>query len=270
MPEDVLSSEPLRFALEIISARETKNYIRFFKLVKRTTYLNCCILRRYFSEMRAHAFATMVRAFCSQRLTSVAVCNFFSSYFVVILLETISLFERNIGCWSLSIFHTSYVRPYFCLWTKAIKEISKGARDDAPKRKNLARCAAVANFSENSQLPTPSIAVAVENLSLCNSNIFTLVFQVPLLPLVENLMFEGLEDCAAHLRLCNLKVEEREGVPVVILDRKAFQLPEMAFPLQPSILYIQEKKRALLSEVSFPFVILNTKFWIESWINHLN
>lgn len=153
MPDDVTNSESIHFALDVISARETKNYIKFFQLVKKTSYLNCCILRRYFSEMRVHAFSTMVRAYCSKRLSSVA---------------------------------------------------------------------------------------------------------VPLLPLVESLMFENVKDCINHLNLCNLRYDLQEGV--AILDRQNFQIPDMAFPVMPSVLYIQEKKKAPLSEV---ILILKTMFSIS-------
>ena len=73
LPEDVTPSHFIRFALDIITARETKNYIRFFRLVKGTTYLNACILRRYFNEMRIYAFIAMVWSHFRARIAPVAV-----------------------------------------------------------------------------------------------------------------------------------------------------------------------------------------------------
>ncbi|KAL0268294.1 UNVERIFIED_CONTAM: hypothetical protein PYX00_010291 [Menopon gallinae] len=66
MAERVMSSQPVRFALDVMAAWETRNYVRFFNLVNRTTYLNCCILRRYFNEMRLYATKTMIRSYCTK------------------------------------------------------------------------------------------------------------------------------------------------------------------------------------------------------------
>lgn len=49
---DILSSKELKFALKVYQAIENNNYVRFFELVKETTYLNACLLLRYFTQVR--------------------------------------------------------------------------------------------------------------------------------------------------------------------------------------------------------------------------
>ena len=75
MSESIMASDEVKFALDVMVAWQTKNYIRFFNLVKKTTYLNCCILRRYFGEMRLYAIKTMIRSYCTKN-TSPLVCYF--------------------------------------------------------------------------------------------------------------------------------------------------------------------------------------------------
>ncbi|CAG9767433.1 unnamed protein product [Ceutorhynchus assimilis] len=61
--EDIKKSPEVRFALQIYSAFEKRNYVRFFKLIKSTTYLNSCILMRYFVQVRVQALETLVKCF---------------------------------------------------------------------------------------------------------------------------------------------------------------------------------------------------------------
>lgn len=51
------------FALRVFSAFNNNSYSHFFKLVKKTTYLNACLLQRYFSIVRSKALKTMTSTF---------------------------------------------------------------------------------------------------------------------------------------------------------------------------------------------------------------
>ncbi|XP_012151439.1 RRM_XMAS2 and SAC3_GANP domain-containing protein xmas [Megachile rotundata] len=64
LPRNIQKSPEVHFALEIYFALESSNYYKFFNLVKRTTYLNACILLRYFSQVRLKALALLVKAYC--------------------------------------------------------------------------------------------------------------------------------------------------------------------------------------------------------------
>lgn len=50
-------------ALGFYSALNNNNYVRFFKLLQRTTYLNACILQRYFTQVRLKALLSILKAY---------------------------------------------------------------------------------------------------------------------------------------------------------------------------------------------------------------
>ncbi|XP_065092452.1 protein xmas [Ochlerotatus camptorhynchus] len=60
---DIMHSQEIRFALQVYFALESNNYARFFRLVRQTTYMNACILLRYFNQIRTRALETMLRAY---------------------------------------------------------------------------------------------------------------------------------------------------------------------------------------------------------------
>lgn len=63
LPLSIQQSAEVRFGIDVFKALEQNNYVRFFKLVRRTTYMNACILLRYFSQVRGRALATIVKAY---------------------------------------------------------------------------------------------------------------------------------------------------------------------------------------------------------------
>ncbi|XP_066595706.1 putative leucine-rich repeat-containing protein DDB_G0290503 isoform X2 [Prorops nasuta] len=63
LPLFIQKSEEIKFAIQVYSALESNNYNRFFKLVRSTTYLNACILLRYFNQVRERALLVMVKAY---------------------------------------------------------------------------------------------------------------------------------------------------------------------------------------------------------------
>ncbi|XP_072751971.1 uncharacterized protein Xmas [Anoplolepis gracilipes] len=70
LPKSVQNSPEIKFAINIYFALDSNNYYKFFKLVRETTYLNACILLRYFNQVRLKAFSVMLKAYC--RSTSTA------------------------------------------------------------------------------------------------------------------------------------------------------------------------------------------------------
>ncbi|XP_064604912.1 germinal-center associated nuclear protein-like isoform X2 [Liolophura sinensis] len=60
---EVRASAEINFALQVYSALNSNNYVRFFKLAKKASFLNACIMHRYFVQVRSQALKTMLRAF---------------------------------------------------------------------------------------------------------------------------------------------------------------------------------------------------------------
>nr|KAG5708418.1 hypothetical protein BaRGS_026145 [Batillaria attramentaria] len=60
---DVRSSPEIDFAVKAYSALNSNNYVRFFRLLERASFLNACVLHRYFNQMRARALQILLRAY---------------------------------------------------------------------------------------------------------------------------------------------------------------------------------------------------------------
>ncbi|KAF5296504.1 hypothetical protein FQR65_LT01493 [Abscondita terminalis] len=60
---EIQKSPEIKFALAIYSAIDKNNFVKFFKLVRSTNYLNACILLRYFTQIRARALTTIVKCY---------------------------------------------------------------------------------------------------------------------------------------------------------------------------------------------------------------
>ena len=73
MSEEILSSKDVRFALDVYFALENNNYIKFFELVRQTSYLNACILLRYFNQVRIKALVIIMKAYTSRTPTNMAI-----------------------------------------------------------------------------------------------------------------------------------------------------------------------------------------------------
>lgn len=62
--KEVRESQPVRLALQLSSALQNNNYVRFFRLLKReATFLQCCICHRYFDTVQSKALLTMMTAY---------------------------------------------------------------------------------------------------------------------------------------------------------------------------------------------------------------
>ena len=61
---EVRECSQVRGALQFVYALNSRNYVRFFKLArKNANYLQCCLLQRYFHQMRSSALQIMVQAY---------------------------------------------------------------------------------------------------------------------------------------------------------------------------------------------------------------
>ncbi|XP_044729287.1 uncharacterized protein LOC123292639 [Chrysoperla carnea] len=58
---EIQKSAEVNFAIKIFLALDNNNFVSFFKLVRQTTYLNACILLRYFNEVRSRTLNRMIR-----------------------------------------------------------------------------------------------------------------------------------------------------------------------------------------------------------------
>ncbi|XP_076363562.1 germinal-center associated nuclear protein-like isoform X2 [Tachypleus tridentatus] len=61
---EIRDSPQVKFAIKVFSAINSNNYVRFFRLVKEATYLNACILHRYFYQVRSRAGHALLKAYC--------------------------------------------------------------------------------------------------------------------------------------------------------------------------------------------------------------
>ncbi|XP_017285867.1 germinal-center associated nuclear protein isoform X2 [Kryptolebias marmoratus] len=57
--EEVRNSPEVKFAVQAFAAVNSNNFVRFFKLVKRASYLASCLLHRYFNQVRAMALKAL-------------------------------------------------------------------------------------------------------------------------------------------------------------------------------------------------------------------
>ncbi|XP_063959070.1 germinal-center associated nuclear protein-like [Lytechinus pictus] len=67
---EVRNSEAVVFAIKVSAAFSSNNYCRFFKLIRVASFLNACILHRYFVQLRCLALETMNKAFTTPKGTS--------------------------------------------------------------------------------------------------------------------------------------------------------------------------------------------------------
>ncbi|XP_057308936.1 germinal-center associated nuclear protein-like isoform X2 [Hydractinia symbiolongicarpus] len=61
--QNVRDSYPVQFALQVFSSVQENNYIKFFKLLRQTSYLNACLMHPYFIQIRSIALKLVARAF---------------------------------------------------------------------------------------------------------------------------------------------------------------------------------------------------------------
>uniref|UniRef100_A0A182QKL8 Germinal-center associated nuclear protein n=1 Tax=Anopheles farauti TaxID=69004 RepID=A0A182QKL8_9DIPT len=70
LPEAIIHSREIQFALSVYFTLEENNFVRFFQLVRTTTYMNACILLRYFTQVRQKALDILRKAYAVRTTTS--------------------------------------------------------------------------------------------------------------------------------------------------------------------------------------------------------
>lgn len=63
--ESVRESPAVRFVVQVYSALNSHNYVRFFKAVRSAPFLPACIMHRYFGQVRFRALLIMLKAYVS-------------------------------------------------------------------------------------------------------------------------------------------------------------------------------------------------------------
>lgn len=63
---EIRNSPEVRFAIDVYLAMESSNYVKFFALVRSTTYMNACILLRYFTQVRVKALNIILKAYVAR------------------------------------------------------------------------------------------------------------------------------------------------------------------------------------------------------------
>ncbi|RUS74574.1 hypothetical protein EGW08_017655, partial [Elysia chlorotica] len=59
---EIRESAHIYFALQAYHALNSSNYVRFFRLIRDATFLNACILHRYFNQIRGQALRIIMKA----------------------------------------------------------------------------------------------------------------------------------------------------------------------------------------------------------------
>ena len=63
LSEEIQKDPQVEFALKSFKALNSNNYVLFFKLARKATYLEACILKRYFYQVRRMAVKTIIAAY---------------------------------------------------------------------------------------------------------------------------------------------------------------------------------------------------------------
>ncbi|XP_066262482.1 protein xmas [Euwallacea similis] len=116
---DIQKSPEVKFALQVYSAFEKRNYVKFFKLIRSSTYLNACILMRYFVQVRQQAIESLIKCFTPPKSISFYPIHelthslFFDDDEATIdFMKTYGI-EVNKDCTSFLIERSSFITPEF-------------------------------------------------------------------------------------------------------------------------------------------------------------
>lgn len=71
LEKDILNSKEVRFALDLYFAVALNNYVKFFNLVREASYMNACLLLKYFTQIRVKAIFTILRSYTVRRAATV-------------------------------------------------------------------------------------------------------------------------------------------------------------------------------------------------------
>lgn len=62
LPKEIRESPEIKFAVEVYFAFFANNFVEFFRLVKKASYLSACILHRYFNQVRMRALILLCKS----------------------------------------------------------------------------------------------------------------------------------------------------------------------------------------------------------------
>ncbi|CRL01712.1 CLUMA_CG014928, isoform A [Clunio marinus] len=67
LEKSILNSKEVRYALDVYFAVANNNYVKFFNLVRETSYMNACILLRYFTQVRIKAINIIMKSYTPRK-----------------------------------------------------------------------------------------------------------------------------------------------------------------------------------------------------------
>lgn len=73
--DEIQQSPEIQFAIKAYLAIANNNYVRFFALVRSTTYMNACILLRYFTQVRVKCLQVMFKAYAPRNAVYMSISN---------------------------------------------------------------------------------------------------------------------------------------------------------------------------------------------------
>lgn len=64
----ILNSKEVRFALDVYFAVSNNNYVKFFNLVRDSSYMSACLLLRYFTQVRMKAISIIMKSYTPRKV----------------------------------------------------------------------------------------------------------------------------------------------------------------------------------------------------------
>lgn len=74
--DEVRNSPEVKFAVHVFAALDNNNFVRFFKLVKRASYLASCLLHGYFNQVRNCFLHETEKTLNLSKVFSLVLCDF--------------------------------------------------------------------------------------------------------------------------------------------------------------------------------------------------
>lgn len=68
LEKSILNSKEVRFSLDVYFAIANNNYVKFFNLTRDASYLNACLLLRYFTQIRMKAISIIMRSYTPRKV----------------------------------------------------------------------------------------------------------------------------------------------------------------------------------------------------------
>lgn len=68
LEKSILNSKEVRFALDVYFAVANHNYVKFFNLLRESSYMSACLLMRYFTQVRIKAISIIMRSYTPKKV----------------------------------------------------------------------------------------------------------------------------------------------------------------------------------------------------------